>query len=119
MIQMRKMVGQMKIESNHLDYDAKEDERILQEIRDRVKSIDVSTPYLERQKALAEQGITGEEAEELLAKEFGFDSIKSGGEPVSEEVPAESEEQLSMDELEQIARLNAVRTLEAEATTEE
>lgn len=118
-IQMRKMVGQMKIESNHLDYDAKEDERILQEIRDRVKSIDVSTPYLERQKALAEQGITGEEAEELLAKEFGFDSITSGGEPVSEEVPAESEEQLSLDELEQIARLNAARNLEAEATTEE
>ena len=118
-IQMRKMVGQMKIESNHLDYDAKEDERILQEIRDRVKSIDVSTPYLERQKALAEQGITGEEAEELLAKEFGFDSIKSGGEPVSGEAASQSEEQLSLDELRQIARLNAVRNLETEVTTEE
>ena len=71
-VQMRKMVNQMKTESNHLDYSAKEDEKILQEIRDRVKAIDITTPYLERQKQLAEQGITGAEAEELLAKEFGF-----------------------------------------------
>ena len=73
-IQMRKLVHQMKTESNHLDYNAREDENILQEIRDRVKSIDISTPYLERQKQLAAEGITGEEAEELLAKEFGFAS---------------------------------------------
>ncbi len=71
-IQMRKLVHQMKTESNHLDYDAREDEKILQDIRDRVKSIDITTPYLARQKALADQGITGEEAEALLAKEFGF-----------------------------------------------
>ncbi|MBC7397830.1 MAG: SMC-Scp complex subunit ScpB [Bdellovibrionales bacterium] len=81
-IQMRKMVHQMKIESNHLDYNPREDERILQEIRERVKSIDISTPYLARQKELAGQGIQGEEAELLLAKEFGFDRASSGGEPI-------------------------------------
>jgi hypothetical protein len=71
-IQMRKMVSQMKTESNHLGYNTKEDDVILQEIRDRVKSIDVTTPYLTRQKELAEQGIQGFEAEEILAREFGF-----------------------------------------------
>jgi segregation and condensation protein B len=72
-VQMRKMVHQMKIDSNHLDYDSKEDEKILQEIRDRVKAIDITTPYLARQKELAQDGIHGEEAEAILAKEFGFD----------------------------------------------
>jgi segregation and condensation protein B len=71
-IQMRKMVHQMKEDSNHLDYNAKEDDQILAEIRDRVKSIDVTTPYLARQKQLAEEGIHGSDAEEILAKEFGF-----------------------------------------------
>ena len=71
-VQMRKMVHQMKVDSNHLDYNAKEDDIILQEIRDRVKAIDVTTPYLARQKQLADEGINGEEAELILAKEFGF-----------------------------------------------
>ncbi len=83
-IQMRKMVHQMKIDANHLDYDSREDEKILQEIRDRVKSIDITTPYLERQKELAAQGIQGEEAELLLAKEFGFGRATSGGEPIAD-----------------------------------
>ncbi len=60
-IQMRKMVSQMKTESNSLDYSAKDDETILKEIRDRVKAIEISTPFLETQKQLAEQGLTPEE----------------------------------------------------------
>ncbi len=71
-IQMRKMVHQMKEDSNHLDYNSKEDDAILQDIRDRVKSIDVTTPYLARQKALAAEGIHGADAEDILAREFGF-----------------------------------------------
>jgi segregation and condensation protein B len=90
-IQMRKMVHQMKIEANHLDYNAKEDEVILQEIRDRVKAIDITTPYLARQKEMAEQGIVGEAAEMLLAKEFGFDR-KAQAEPA-----AETQSELSLD----------------------
>jgi segregation and condensation protein B len=123
-LQMRKMVGQMKTEANHLDYDSKEDERILQDIRDRVKSIDISTPYLERQKQLAAEGITGEDAEIILAKEFGFDTATSGGEPIESSTPSElklqdqSEEQLSLEEIEQIAKLNAVRSLDSEIKPE-
>jgi segregation and condensation protein B len=123
-LQMRKMVGQMKTEANHLDYDSKEDERILQDIRDRVKSIDISTPYLERQKQLAAEGITGEDAEIILAKEFGFDTATSGGEPIENDTPSElplqdqSEEQLSLEELEQIAKLNAGRSLDSEIKSE-
>ena len=71
-VQMRKMVHQMKADSNHLDYNAKEDDQILADIRERVKSIDVTTPYLARQKALAAEGIHGADAEDILAKEFGF-----------------------------------------------
>ncbi len=111
-IQMRKLVTQMKTESNHLDYDAREDEKILQEIRERVKTIDISTPYLERQKELASQGITGEEAEAILTREFGFETASSGGEPIAETVAqttatteTREEEQLSMEELAQIASL--------------
>ncbi len=117
-LQMRKMVSQMKTEANHLDYDSKEDERILQDIKDRVKSIDISTPYLERQKQLAAEGITGEDAELILAREFGFDAATSGGEPIPEVSVPESEGQLSLEELEQIAKLNAERALDSEIKPE-
>ena len=104
-LQMRKMVLQMKTEANHLDYNAKEDEKILQEIKDRVKSIDVTSPYLVRQKELADQGIVGEEAEALLAKEFGFDQATSAGEPIVEEP---KEEQLPLEAARDIqSELNA------------
>lgn len=82
-IQMRKMVQQMKADATALDYNPREDDQILSEIRERVKAIDVTTPYLARQKELAEQGITGADAEEILAKEFGFASASSGGEPIT------------------------------------
>jgi len=96
-VQMRKLVHQMKTESNHLDYSAKEDEVILQEIKDRVKSIDITTPYLARQKELAEQGIHGEEAEALLAHEFGFDRASSGGETITEPLSEnETQEELNL-----------------------
>lgn len=94
-VQMRKMVSQMKTESNHLDYNAKEDDQILQEIRDRVKSIDVTTPYLARQKQLAEEGIHGADAEEILAKEFGFARDAHTGlalEPVQSELSLDKDE---------------------------
>ncbi len=122
-IQMRKLVTQMKTESNHLDYDAREDEKILQEIRDRVKTIDISTPYLERQKALAAEGITGDAAEEILAKEFGFNAATAGGEPIQEQPESETQavqqdEQLSLEELAQIATLNAARAVEGESDHE-
>ena len=94
-IQMRKMVHQMKIEANHLDYNAKEDEIILQEIKDRVKAIDITTPYLARQKELADQGIMGEEAEMLLAKEFGFDR-KPEVQPEQPDLPLTASEEAEM-----------------------
>jgi segregation and condensation protein B len=58
--EMRRLMGHMKADtSTRLDYDPREDEKILQEIRERVKSIPTSTPYLdaqkEEQKALEKQ----------------------------------------------------------------
>lgn len=48
---MRKLVSEMKSDRTRIDYDPREDERILKEIKDRVSSIATSTPYLEEQKA--------------------------------------------------------------------
>jgi segregation and condensation protein B len=106
-LQMRKMVNQMKTESNHLDYDAREDERILQEIRERVKSIDITTPYLARQKELADQGIVGEEAEAILMAEFNLRDATSGGEVISTESNGMDIETLSEAELAEIAQLRS------------
>jgi segregation and condensation protein B len=51
--EMRRLVDKMKSDtSTTLLYDPKEDEKILSEIRERVKAIPVSSPYLEEQKAL-------------------------------------------------------------------
>ena len=50
--EMRRLVNQMTTDtSTTLNYDPKEDEKILKEIKDRVSSIPSSTPYLEEQKA--------------------------------------------------------------------
>lgn len=50
---LRKLVGQMNADtSTSLIYDHREDEKILQEIRERVQSIPSSTAYLDEQKAL-------------------------------------------------------------------
>lgn len=106
-IQMRKMVVQMKTDSNHLDYNAKEDDQILQDIRDRVKTIDITTPYLARQKALADEGIHGEEAEEMLAKEFGFSNN-----PAVIEAPAQQSELALSEPLNDTALTQAREALE-------
>jgi segregation and condensation protein B len=53
--EMRRLVGEMNTDvSTTLAYDPKEDEKLLQEIRERVQAIPSSTPYLDEQKA-AEQ----------------------------------------------------------------
>lgn len=45
--QIRKMLGEMKKDPERIVYDAKEDEQFLSDIREKVKAIPVSTPYLE------------------------------------------------------------------------
>jgi segregation and condensation protein B len=60
--EMRKLVEQMNSDhSSAIDYDPREDEKILKDIRERVSAIPTSTPYIEEQKALekaAEQSAT-------------------------------------------------------------
>jgi segregation and condensation protein B len=54
--EMRKLVGQMKSDTSvSLIYDAREDEKILKDIKDRVSSIATTTPYLEQQKEIEKQ----------------------------------------------------------------
>lgn len=48
--QIRQMVHQMNETKEKLQYDPREDDRLLKEIRERVKQIPSSTPYLEEQK---------------------------------------------------------------------
>jgi hypothetical protein len=62
-IQMRKLVAEMNSDTSvSLIYNPRDDEKFLTDIRDQVKSIPISTPYLDEQKA-------AEEAEKLAAKE--------------------------------------------------
>jgi chromosome segregation and condensation protein ScpB len=54
--EMRKLVGQMKADTSvSLIYDAREDEKILKDIKERVGSIATTTPYLEQQKEIEKQ----------------------------------------------------------------
>lgn len=56
--EMRRLVGEMKADRERLAYDPKEDEKLLTEIRERVKSIPTSTPYLEALKEAEKAGET-------------------------------------------------------------
>jgi segregation and condensation protein B len=75
--EMRRLVSQMKADkSSQLNYDPREDEKILKEIRERVQSIPTSTPSLDLQrdlekqaKELAKQGLTLEMVEAAAAGE--------------------------------------------------
>jgi segregation and condensation protein B len=65
-IEMRKLVQQMKEDRHRIKYDPKEDDEFLSDIRDRVKEISDSTPYLEEQKALEKQAaLEAKEAKKL------------------------------------------------------
>ncbi|HTL12847.1 MAG TPA: SMC-Scp complex subunit ScpB [Bdellovibrionota bacterium] len=62
-LEMRRLVGQMKADRTSLAYDPGEDERFLREIRERVQGIAVTTPYLQdlvEQEKLAAQGLAPE-----------------------------------------------------------
>ncbi len=48
--EVRRLVAQMKSDPTRIQYDSKEDEKFLQEIRERVGSIAVSTPSLDAQR---------------------------------------------------------------------
>lgn len=62
--EMRRLVDQMKSDtSTLLNYDPREDEKILKDIRERVQSIPTSTPYLEEQKALEKQALEMNQAD--------------------------------------------------------
>jgi segregation and condensation protein B len=68
--ELRRLVGQMNSDtSTTLNYDPKEDDKLLQEIRERVQSIPSSTPYLDEQKAL-------EQAEGAERKQAFADRMK-------------------------------------------
>jgi segregation and condensation protein B len=53
--EMRKLVQDMKSDKTRIDYDPREDERILKEMKERISAISVSTPSLDEQKALEKQ----------------------------------------------------------------
>ena len=51
-LKMRKLVSDMNSDQTRLDYNPREDEVILKEIKERVSQIATSTPYLDEQKAI-------------------------------------------------------------------
>jgi len=64
--QIRKMLGEMKKDPTRILYDSKEDDEFLSGIREKVKAIPVSTPYLEQMKAEDAQGKQSQNAPETL-----------------------------------------------------
>jgi hypothetical protein len=97
---MRKLVGQMKSDTSvSLIYDAREDEKILKDIKERVGSIATTTPYLEQQKEIEKQtaeaakhGMTLEEwgaaqAAAAAAKEAEKAAAKAGSDEAPEMLP--------------------------------
>lgn len=61
-LKMRTLVAEMNSDQTRLDYNPREDEVILKDIRERVSQIPVSTPYLEEQKAI-EKAVAAAKAE--------------------------------------------------------
>ncbi|MDR3608398.1 MAG: SMC-Scp complex subunit ScpB [Oligoflexia bacterium] len=68
--EMRRLVSHMKADTTRLEYDPEEDDKILSEIRERVKSIPTSTPSLDAQK----------EAEKA-AQKAAQEAAEAGSEP--------------------------------------
>ena len=62
-IEMRRLVQEMKADgSTNLNYDPREDDQFLKDIRDRVNAIQTSTASLDEQKALEKAALAGESA---------------------------------------------------------
>jgi segregation and condensation protein B len=81
--EMRKLVGQMKADnSTSLIYDPKEDEKLLQEIRERVQEIPSSTPYLDEQKAQEKAAKDAAKAAAHAAEAAGQDAAQLAAEAV-------------------------------------
>ena len=79
--EMRKLVGQMKADnSTSLIYDPKEDEKLLQEIRERVQDIPTSTPYLDEQKAQEKASKDAAKAAAIAAEAAGQDAAQLAAE---------------------------------------
>ncbi len=98
--QMRKLVSEMKADSSvNLIYDPSEDEKFLKDIRERVKSIEISTPSLEAEKEAAKQAAAlaalGTEADSRTepAKDL-FEAVPPILPPSQEAILAASESEL-------------------------
>jgi|GEM_PF-75682 len=79
--EMRKLVGQMKADnSTSLIYDPREDEKLLQEIKDKVQEIPTSTPYLDEQKAQEKAAKDAAKAAVLAAEAAGQDPAQLAAE---------------------------------------
>jgi segregation and condensation protein B len=89
--EMRKLVGQMKSDTSvTLIYDAREDEKILKDIKDRVSSIATTTPYLEQQKEIEKQ--TAEAAKHgMTLEEWGAAQAAAAAAKEAEKAAARGE----------------------------
>lgn len=91
--QMRSLVAQMKADtSTSLIYDHREDEKLLQEIRERVNSIPTSTAWIEEQKALEK---AAKEAKNGHAPNLEIPAELQGMAPPPEALPGAPSDQLN------------------------
>lgn len=64
--QIRKMLGEMKKDPERIQYDEKEDEQFLSDIREKVKAIPIATPYLENMQNEQKAALNEEPSTQLL-----------------------------------------------------
>ena len=69
--EMRRLVSEMKADKHRLAYDPKEDEKLLTDIRERVKGIQTTTPYIDELKLREKAEKEGISYEALLAEMNG------------------------------------------------
>jgi segregation and condensation protein B len=88
--QMRKLVSEMNSDhSGAIDYDPREDEKILKEIRERVSAIPTSTPTLDAQKEAEKQAkLAAEQAVELAVGQQAEMALNPESETPAIEIPA-------------------------------
>lgn len=53
--EMRRLIHQISEDKDRIDYDPREDEKILKDIRERIKAVPVTTPFLQAQDEAAKQ----------------------------------------------------------------
>jgi segregation and condensation protein B len=117
--QMRKLVNEMTTDtSTTLTYDPREDEIILKEMKERIGSIPVSTPYLDEQKAAEKAAKNPAKSIELAEIQPELGAALSSVEPSVENTPSAPEDDVSAEDLQQASLVSVADQMASEMVSQ-